>query len=166
MILYLFNMVGVLDLERNCHVALLAVAFDNNANVCQSAILVNIDIRIGINLLRDFVQNVTQQCVIIGEVRRHKNRQILFFPTLYITAKNELIAQNAARSMDLLIQESFCFIFQYFVIIYACCAGAVLAQNLSLGICILFQIATSAATGTGGEHHHSHCACKQQSDDL
>ena len=62
MILYLFNMVGVgvLDLERNCHVALLAVAFDNNANVCQSAILVNIDIRIGINLLRDFVQNVTQ----------------------------------------------------------------------------------------------------------
>ena len=141
---------------------LLAVAFDNNANVCQSAILVNIDIRIGINLLRDFVQNVTQQCVIIGEVRRHKNRQILFFPTLYITAKNELIAQNAARSMDLLIQESFCFIFQYFVIIYACCAGAVLAQNLSLGICILFQIATSAATGTGGEHHHSHHTCQQQ----
>lgn len=53
MILYLFVVVGVLDLERNCHVAMLAISLDNNANVCPSAILVDIDICIGIDLLRD-----------------------------------------------------------------------------------------------------------------
>ena len=83
MILYLFVVVGVLDLERNCHVAMLAISLDNNANVCPSAILVDIDICIGIDLLRDLVQNETQYRILIGEVRRHENRQILFVLTLY-----------------------------------------------------------------------------------
>lgn len=82
MILYLFVVVGVLDLERNCHVAMLAISLDNNANVCPSAILVDIDICIGIDLLRDLVQNETQYRILIGEVRRHENRQILFVLTL------------------------------------------------------------------------------------
>ena len=79
MILYLFNIVGVLDLERNCHVALLGIgiSLNDNANVRPSAVLFNIDIRIGIDLLRDLIQNSAQQRILIGKLCRHKNRQIL-----------------------------------------------------------------------------------------
>ena len=51
MILYLFVVVGVLDLERNCHVALLGVALNNNTNVRPIAILADVNIRTGIDPL-------------------------------------------------------------------------------------------------------------------
>ena len=51
MILYLFVVVGVLDLERNCHVALLAVALNNYTNVRPIAILADVNIRTGIDPL-------------------------------------------------------------------------------------------------------------------
>lgn len=51
-ILYLFALVvGVLDLERNCHVALLGVALNNNTNVRPIAILADVNIRTGIDPL-------------------------------------------------------------------------------------------------------------------
>ena len=51
MILYLFVVVGVLDLERNCHVTMLAVALNNNTNVRPIAILADVNIPIGIDPL-------------------------------------------------------------------------------------------------------------------
>lgn len=145
MILYLFVVVGVLDLECNCHVALFGidVSLNNNANLRPIAILVDVDIRIGIDLPRDLIQNNTQQRIFIGNVRRHENRQELCILSLSFCsiAKNVFIAKNTAGNIEFLVQELFCFSLQFFIIIYACRAGAVLAQNLSLSRCVLFQIA-------------------------
>ena len=106
MILYLFVVVGVLDLECNCHVALFGidVSLNNNANLRPIAILVDVDIRIGIDLPRDLIQNNTQQRIFIGNVRRHENRQELCILSLSFCsiAKNVFIAKNTAGNIEFL----------------------------------------------------------------
>ena len=163
MIFYLVALVfGVLDLERNCHVTMLAVALDNNTNVRPRATLVDVEIRLGFDRLRDLSQKNAQKRIFIVEVRRHENRQKLniIILSFYIIDKTEFIAEDIGRNIEFIVQELFCFSLQFLIIF--CGAGAVLAQNLSLGVRVLFQIAVVAAAATGGEHHHSHYTCQQQ----
>ena len=143
---------------------------DDNGCLRPAAVSLEVNVCAGVlvaDVLTDEVQQVLYELA-DPVVCSHGDRYILLcrVSASYAEITHEY-AVIFALSLEIGIQIRQCSLVETGVIFLDSLALIALLDGLHhfLFLGVAGNIGTVAA-GTGSEHHHSHCACKQQSDDL
>lgn len=171
MILYLFALVGdVLDLNCNCSIAALISGFDNDSNLCPIAF--KFHAVVGIfdlsNFFSDLINQICYKTSSLVVCIHSKCCVLLIRTNIGVNIKHK---GSRKAGINLCIKVGLSGFIELTTLVIPDSAICI-TQTYSIRIFaellpdIIFQWSLRGCAATGGEHHHSHCACKQQSDDL
>ena len=95
-----------LDADGNTNVALLVVALDHNAYIRPVAVLLYAGIMISVNVMRDLIQHIAQESVLIVIPGGDGDDQITF-QRIRMEIERSCMAEDLELSIEIFIQISF-----------------------------------------------------------
>lgn len=95
-----------LDADGNTNVALLVVALDHNAYIRPVAVLLYAGIMISVNVMRDLIQHIAQESVLIVIPGGDGDDQITF-QRIRMELERSCVAEDIELSIEIFIQISF-----------------------------------------------------------
>lgn len=172
LIILLFVVSDVLDLNCDCGIAALLVGSDNDSCLCPLGVELHAIVA-GFDLAKLLSDQIDKACHETSSliVCRQGNSHILLCRIDALDVKiNSESTKCTGICLDSCIQQ-FCSFFIELAVILDLAVIITQSRSLSLSTELLLDrffllFVRESAAATGGEHHHSHHTCQQQSDDL